>query len=92
MIAPAVASDALSVVIMSTSLKGGAGGSAYKLHRGLCARGVDSKMLVKFKYDDDRLVIRIPDAPSVRWMCRLGRVGQPRATQLFRPAAIRRAG
>lgn len=76
MMVPVAARDALSVVILSTSLKGGAGGGAYKLHQGLRKRGIDSHVLVKFKYDDDDDVIRVPDAPSVRWMCRLTRVGR----------------
>ena len=76
MIEKADAKDPLSVLILSTSLKGGAGGSAYKLHQGLQRRGIDSRVLVKFKYDDDDSVIRVRDAPAARWMCRIGRVGR----------------
>ena len=64
----------MKVVLVSMSLRGGAGGSAHRLHTGLRSLGVDSTVLVKYKYDDAADVVVVPDPYGVRWLRRLGRV------------------
>ena len=68
--------SALNVLLVCTSLKGGAGGSAYKLLNGLRGMGIDSKILVKYKSEDDDDVIRVTDPRPVRWLRRVTRMGQ----------------
>jgi glycosyltransferase involved in cell wall biosynthesis len=47
----------MKVLFISTNTTGGAGISAYRLHRALITRGVDSLMLVKNKTIDDPTII-----------------------------------
>jgi glycosyltransferase involved in cell wall biosynthesis len=47
----------MRVLFISTNTSGGAGLSAYRLHRALIAKGVDSLMLVKNKNIDDTTII-----------------------------------
>lgn len=56
----------MKVLLLSTSLEGGAGGSAYKLHRGLQNIGVESQILVQTKNVDDEAVIIAPRKKVVR--------------------------
>lgn len=54
----------MKVVQISTQDFGGAGISAYRLHLGLRAVGVDSTMLVLNKRHDDATVLRLPDSAA----------------------------
>ena len=62
----------MKALLVVMTLKGGAGGSAYRLHRGLQRLDVDSRVLVKSRSDlDDDRVIVTPDPRSVRWLRKL---------------------
>lgn len=59
--------DSVRVVHVSTDdVTGGAGRCAYRLHRGLLARGHDSRMLVQRKRSDDSTVSRFRPEDGIR--------------------------
>ncbi|MDH3217120.1 MAG: glycosyltransferase, partial [Candidatus Krumholzibacteria bacterium] len=62
----------MRVLLVSMSLKGGAGGSAYRLHRGLRQMGIESRVLVKYRYQTDDDVVIVRDTRLVRMLRRLG--------------------
>ncbi len=45
------------LIVNTTDIEGGAARAAYRLHRALLTQGVDSKMLVQYKFSDDPTVI-----------------------------------
>lgn len=54
----------MSILLISTAdIQGGAPRAAYRLHQGLQSIGVDSQMLVQYKYSNDKTVI----APTTRF-------------------------
>ena len=53
----------MKTLLLSTAdIQGGAARAAYRLHQGLQSIGVDSQMLVQYKYSDDQTVV----APTTR--------------------------
>lgn len=64
----------MNTLLLSISLKGGAGGAAYRLHQGLQGIGVDSQILVKTKHFDDEAVLLTPNPKLVRLASGLGRL------------------
>ena len=45
------------LIVNSNDIRGGAARAANRLHKGLQAIGIDSKMLVQNKYSDDKSVV-----------------------------------
>jgi glycosyltransferase involved in cell wall biosynthesis len=45
------------LIVNSSDLTGGAARAAYRIHKGLCGIGINSKMLVQYKTSDDKTVI-----------------------------------
>jgi len=62
----------MRIVHLSTNARGGAARAARRLHRGLRVIGLDSRMLVQFKYDGDPTVIG-PATSAGRMMAGLRR-------------------
>ncbi|MDH7487653.1 MAG: glycosyltransferase family 4 protein [Anaerolineae bacterium] len=85
----------MRIVHLSTNAHGGAARAACRLHRGLRGVGLDSRMLVQFKTDDDPTV-RGPAAAAGRMMARLRRhldswpvrLYRRRRDALFSPAIV----
>jgi glycosyltransferase involved in cell wall biosynthesis len=61
----------MKVLLISTSLEGGAGGSAYRLHQSLQNLGMDSQILVQTKSGDDEAVITVPKHKLVKKLSKL---------------------
>jgi len=66
----------VKILLLSISLRGGAGGATYRLHQGLQGIGVDSQILVKNKDVDDQSVIIAPPKRLVTLANRLARLGR----------------
>lgn len=64
----------MKVLLLSTSLLGGAGGSTYRLHLGLQNIGVNSQVLVQATHVNDEAVIVVPRAKQVKLLKRLGKL------------------
>ena len=64
----------MKVLILSTSVNGGAGSSAYRLHRGLLSLGAESRLLVQQKHIDDETVTVAPRTLRDRMIRELDRL------------------
>jgi len=54
--------ESMKTLLLSTAdIQGGAARAAYRLHQGLQAIGVNSQMLVQYKYSDDKTIV----APTI---------------------------
>ena len=85
----------MRIVHLSTNARGGAARAACRLHQGLREIGLDSRLLVQFKTDDDPTVMG-PATPARRMMARLRRrldswpvrLYRRRQDALFSPAIV----
>lgn len=64
----------MKVLLLSTSLEGGAGGAAYRLHRGLQGLGLASQILIQSEQVNDEAVLSAPNTKLVRLVRGLGRL------------------
>lgn len=62
----------MNVLLLSTSLEGGAGGAALRLHQGLLRGGANSQILVDKKSDDDHTVIPLAETRFARGIGKMG--------------------